>query len=209
MTDKHSGFFMGIISRNEIFFWASVLLFFGPLIISYLFAGLLDSILNPVLNNFQQKVNDGTIKLETASLFINNTTVATYIYVGGLLVGIVTALLLIINGAFIGYVASKVSLADFIIFTLPHGIFEITGIILAGTAGFKLASIVWHFLNGVTKIKRTISINTQIVYLLKVNYSDFKDSLALFIMAVILLIIAAFIEANLSIVWGQYIQGML
>ncbi|HOI70689.1 MAG TPA: stage II sporulation protein M [Methanobacterium sp.] len=209
MTDKHSGFFMGLISRNEIFFWASVLLFFGPLIISYLFAGFLDSILSPVLNNFQQKVNDGTIKLETASLFINNTSVAIYIYFGGLLVGIVTALLLIINGAFIGYVASKVPLGDFIIFTLPHGIFEITGIILAGTAGFKLASIVWHFLNDVTKIKRTISINTQIAYLLKANYSDFKDSLALFIMAVILLIIAAFIEANLSIVWGQYIQSRL
>ncbi len=209
MTDKHSGFFMGLISRNEIFFWASVLLFFGPLIISYLFAGFLDSILSPVLNNFQQKVNDGTIKLETASLFINNTSVAIYIYFGGLLVGIVTALLLIINGAFIGYVASKVPLGDFIIFTLPHGIFEITGIILAGTAGFKLASIVWHFLNDVTKIKRTISINTQIAYLLKANYSDFKDSLTLFIMAVILLIIAAFIEANLSIVWGQYIQSRL
>ena len=209
MTDKHSGFFMGLISRNEIFFWASVLLFFGPLIISYLFAGFLDSILSPVLNNFQQKVNDGTIKLETASLFINNTSVAIYIYFGGLLVGIVTALLLIINGAFIGYVASKVPLGDFIIFTLPHGIFEITGIILAGTAGFKLASIVWHFLNDVTKIKRTISINTQIAYLLKANYSDFKDSLALFIMAVILFIIAAFIEANLSIVWGQYIQSRL
>lgn len=200
---------MGLISRNEIFFWASVLLFFGPLIISYLFAGFLDSILSPVLNNFQQKVNDGTIKLETASLFINNTSVAIYIYFAGLLVGIVTALLLIINGAFIGYVASKVPLGDFIIFTLPHGIFEITGIILAGTAGFKLASIVWHFLNDVTKIKRTISINTQIAYLLKANYSDFKDSLALFIMAVILLIIAAFIEANLSIVWGQYIQSRL
>lgn len=200
---------MGLISRNEIFFWASVLLFFGPLIISYLFAGFLDSILSPVLNNFQQKVNDGTIKLETASLFINNTSVAIYIYFGGLLVGIVTALLLIINGAFIGYVASKVPLGDFIIFTLPHGIFEITGIILAGTAGFKLASIVWHFLNDVTKIKRTISINTQIAYLLKANYSDFKDSLTLFIMAVILLIIAAFIEANLSIVWGQYIQSRL
>lgn len=209
MTDKHSGFFMGLLSRNEIFFWASVLLFFGPLIISYLFAGLLDSILSPVLNNFQQKINDGTIKLETVSLFINNTAVATYIYFGGLLVGIVTALLLIINGAFIGYVASKVPLGDFIIFTLPHGIFEITGIILAGTAGFKLASIVWHFLNDVTKIKRTISIKTQIAYLLKANYSDFKDSLALFIMAVILLIIAAFIEANLSIVWGQYIQSRL
>jgi uncharacterized membrane protein SpoIIM required for sporulation len=209
MRDKHSGFFTGLLSRNEIFLWASVLLFFGPVIISYLFAGLIDPLLKPLLTSFQQRVSEGSLKLETTSLFINNATVATYIYVGGLLVGVITAFFLIINGAFIGYVASKVPLGDFIIFTLPHGIFEIIGIILAGTAGFRLGSIVWHFLSDVTKIKRNISIKNQISYLLKINYDDFKDSLALFIIAVILLIIAAFIEANLSIGWGQYIQSRI
>jgi stage II sporulation protein M len=209
MRDKHSGFFMGLLGRNEIFLWASVLLFFGPMVISYLFAGFLDPILAPLLANFQQRVSDGTLKLETLSLFINNATVATYLYIGGILVGVVTAFLLITNGLFIGYVASKVPLGDFIIFTLPHGIFEVVGIILAGTAGFKLGSVVLHFLNDVTKIKRNISIKNQISYLLKVNYDDFKDSLALFIIGVILLIIAAFIEANLSISWGQFIQSVI
>ncbi len=200
---------MGLLGRNEIFLWASVLLFFGPMVISYLFAGFLDPILAPLLANFQQRVSDGTLKLETLSLFINNATVATYLYIGGILVGVVTAFLLITNGLFIGYVASKVPLGDFIIFTLPHGIFEVVGIILAGTAGFKLGSVFLHFLNDVTKIKRNISIKNQISYLLKVNYDDFKDSLALFIIGVILLIIAAFIEANLSISWGQFIQSVI
>ena len=209
MRDKHSGFLIGLLSRNEIFLWTSILLLFGSMVISYLFAGFLDSILAPLLANFQQRVSDGTLKLETLSLFINNATVASYMYIGGVLMGVATAFLLVANGLLIGYVVSKVPLADFIIFTLPHGIFELTGIILAGAAGFKLGSIVFHFLNDVTKIKRNISIKNQISYLLKVNYDDFKDSLALFIIGVILLIIAAFIEANLSIGWGQFIQSVI
>ncbi|MEN6592286.1 MAG: stage II sporulation protein M [Methanobacterium sp.] len=209
MRDKHSGFLIGLLSRNEIFLWTSILLLFGSMVISYLFAGFLDSILAPLLANFQQRVSDGTLKLETLSLFINNATVASYMYIGGVLMGVATAFLLVANGLFIGYVASKVPLGDFIIFTLPHGIFELTGIILAGAAGFKLGSIVFHFLNDVTKIKRNISIKNQISYLLKVNYDDFKNSLALFIIGVILLIIAAFIEANLSIGWGQFIQSVI
>lgn len=208
MKDKHSGFFGGLFSRNETFLWISAGLFFVSIAFSYLFAGFLDSFLAPLLQSFQQKAMDGTLKLETLSLFQNNATIAAYIYIGGILMGVVTAFLLITNGAFIGYVASKYPLGDFIIFTIPHGIFEITGIILAGAAGFRLGSIVFHFLNDVTKIKTNISLKNQISYLLEANVDDFKDSLTLFIMGVILLIIAAFIEANLSISWGQFIQSM-
>jgi hypothetical protein len=47
----------------------------------------------------------------------------------------------------------------------------------------------------------------QIKYLLEVNVDDFKDSFALFLLAAILLIIAAFIEANLTVTWGMFIQN--
>lgn len=209
MRDKHSGFFVGLLSRNEMFLWISAGLLFVSMVLSYLFAWFLDPYLLPLLQSFQQKAMDGTLKLETLSLFQNNATIALYIYVGGILMGVVTGFLLITNGAFIGYVASKLPLGDFIIYTVPHGIFELTGIILAGAAGFRLGSIVFHFLNDVTKIKSNISIKNQIVYLFKVNSDDFKDSLTLFIIGVVLLIIAAFVEANLSIGWGQFIQSII
>lgn len=209
MRDKHSGFFTGLLSRNEIFLWISTALFFGSIVFSYLFAFLLDAYLAPLLQSFQHKASDGTLKLETLSLFQNNVTIAIYIYIGGILIGVITAFLLITNGAFVGYVASKYPLADFIIYTIPHGIFEIPGIILAGTAGFRLGNIVFNFLNDVTKIKSNISLKNQILYLFEANLDDFKDSLALFIIAVILLIIAAFIEANLSVGWGLFIQSRL
>ncbi len=209
MRDKHSSFLGGLYSRNELFIWISAGIFFGSMVFSYLFAGLLDQLLAPLLQNFQRRASEGSIKLETVSLFVNNATIALYIYVGGILAGIATAFLLVSNGAFIGYVAAQYPLGDFLIYTIPHGVFEILGIILAGAGGFKLGSILLHFLNDVTKIKSNISFKNQFIYLLEANADDFKDSLALFIIAVILLIIAAFIEANLSVAWGQFIQSLL
>lgn len=209
MRDKHSGFFIGLLNRNEIFLWISIVLFFGSMGVGYFFSGLLESYLAPALQGFQQRVNDGTLKLETLSLFQNNVAIAAYIYIGGILIGVVTAILLISNGVFIGFVASKYQLGDFLIYTVPHGIFEVTGIILAGGAGFRLGSIVLNFLNDVTKINRNISIKNQLSYLVEINIDNFKDSLALFIIAAILLIIAAFIEANFSVGWGLYIQSQL
>ncbi|HTX61621.1 MAG TPA: stage II sporulation protein M [Methanobacterium sp.] len=209
MRDRHSGFITGLFGRNEIFLWISAAIFLGSIVVSYGLSGILDPYLAPMLQSFQQKASDGTLKLETLSLFTNNVTIAVYIYLGGLLIGVISAFLLISNGAFVGYVASKYPLSNFIIFTIPHGVFEITGIILAGAAGFKLGSIVLHFLSDVTKIRSNISYKNQIMYLLETSVDDFKDSLALFIIAVILLIIAAFIEANLSIAWGHFIQSSL
>jgi len=207
MRDTYSGFWIGLYNRNELFIWISAGVFFGSIIIGYAFSGLLDSILAPVLQNFQQKASEGTLKLETLSIFLNNVSIATLIYFGGVIFGLGTVYFLITNGVFVGYVASKYPLGSFLIFTVPHGIFEVTGIILAGAAGFKLANIVLNFLKDATKIKSNISVGNQLKYLLEVNVDDFKDSFALFIIAVILLIIAAFIEANLSITWGQIIQS--
>lgn len=209
MRDEHSGSIIGLLSRNEKFIWVSIGLFFGPMIVSYLFTGFLDAFLAPILQNFQQKVSDGTLKLETLSLFLNNATVITYIYVGGLLFGVISAFYLIIQGVFIGYVAAQYPLSNFIVYTIPHGIFEIAGIILAGTAGFRLGSIVFNFIKDATKIKNNISLRNQISYLFEVNLDDLKDSLALFIMALVLLIIAAFIEANFTVGWGLFIQSRL
>ena len=207
MRDTNSGFWTGLYTRNEIFIWLSAGIFLGSIVLSYAFAGFLDSFLAPALQNFQQKASNGTLKLETLSLFINNATIALFIYLGGLIFGIGTIILLISQGAFIGYTASKYPLYSFLIFTVPHGIFEVTGIILAGAAGFKLGSILINFLKDVIKIKSNISMKNQIKYLLEVNVDDFKDSFALFLLAAILLIIAAFIEANLTVTWGMFIQN--
>lgn len=207
--DRHSGFFGGLYRRNESFLAISAGIFLGSLIVGYLFSGFLDTILGPQLQNLQKQASEGIVRLETLSLFEHNVIIALGIYVGGFAVGAITAILLVGNGAFIGYAASQYPIYSFLIFTIPHGIFEVTGIIISGAAGFRLASGVFRFLDGITKLKRTISIRNQLGYLLEANMDEFKDSLSLFAIAVVLLLIAAFIEANLTVAWGQYIQSLL
>jgi len=188
---------------------SSTMIFLVSMFAGYAFSGVLDQVLGSVLGDLKRRLTEGELKLTTFSIFANNLQVAFSIYVGGLIVGLVTAGCLIFNGAFIGYTATKFPLGTFIIFTIPHGIPEIIGIIVAGAAGFRLASCVMHILKDITHIRSDISFIGQLKYILEIHADEFVESLKLFGIAVVFLIIAAFIEANLSIPWGRYIQGVL
>ena len=207
--DRQSGFFGGLYHRNETFLILSAVIFLVSIVIGYIHPGILDSFLGSQLQNFQKSISEGAIQLTTLSIFTNNFLTALAIYALGFLFGVLTIWLLFLNGAFVGYVGSKVNVGNFLIFTLPHGVFEITAIVISGAAGFRLASGVFHFLNGVTKLNPTISIRNQLGYLLEANADEFKDSLKLFAITVVLLLIAAIIEANFTIAWGNYIKGVL
>ena len=204
--DRKSGLFGGLYQRNETFLILSLGIFLGSIAIGYIHPGILGSFLGNQLQNFQKNISEGVVQLTTLSIFTNNFLTALVIYAG---VGFFTTWYLFLNGAFIGYVGSKANLGNFLIFTLPHGIFEVTAIVIAGAAGFRLASAIVHYLDGVTKLNPSISIRNQLRYLLEANSDEFKDSLALFAIAVVLLFIAAIIEANFTLSWGHYIQSLL
>lgn len=119
-----------------------------------------------------------------------------------------TAYFLIYNGIFIGYAGSQYQLGDFIIATIPHGVFEIIGIIIAGAAGFRLANIIINILKGVLKLQSDFNMVNQFKFLLEVNYDDFKDTLIMMGIALFLILIAAIIEANFTPGWIQYMNGV-
>jgi stage II sporulation protein M len=203
---RYNRFFGGLYRRNENFILLSAVIFFASMFIGYIFSGALEQILGGVLKGLEKKVTEGELEINTISLFLNNIKVAIFIYVG---MGVFTAIFLISNGAFIGYAASQYPLGDFLILTIPHGIFEIAGIIVAGAAGFRLASSVIHILTDIIQIKSDISIRNQLNYILELNSDELKESLVLFAIAVGLILLAAFIEANLTLVWAKYIRSFL
>ncbi len=207
--DKYDGFFGGLYKRNETFLMLSTMIFLVSMFAGYAFSGALDQVLGSLLGDLKRRITEGNLKLTTSSIFENNLKVAFYIYGGGLILGLITVGYLIVNGAFLGYAAAKYPLGDFVIFTIPHGIPEIIGIIISGAAGFRLASCVLHILKDITHIKSDISFVGQLKYVLEIHSDEFVESLKLFGIAVVFLIIAAFIEANLSIPWGRYIQSVL
>ena len=207
--ERFEGLLGGLYRRNESYLLISAMIFIVSILLGYAFAGMLEPILGSVLGDLKRRISQGELKLTTLSIFANNLKVAFIIYAGGIILGVITVIYLFVNGAIIGYTAAQFSIGDFIIYTAPHGVFEMVGIIIAAAGGFRLANVVLNLMRGLLHLQTDFSITSQVKYLLEVNLDDFKDSLVLFGIAVILLLIAAFIEANLTIIWANYMKTIL
>jgi uncharacterized membrane protein SpoIIM required for sporulation len=77
------------------------------------------------------------------SIFTHNIAVAFAAFAGGVTAGALTAVSLFYNGATLGLTAGLAvgsgNGADFVRLVLPHGALEISCVVVAGSAGFRLA----------------------------------------------------------------------
>ena len=87
--------------------------------------------------------------------------------------------------------SDETRLEDLVILTLPHGIFEIPAIIIAGAAGFKIPYEVVRYLAGKKE---------QIL-----TKEDIKEYFTLVLESIILIGIAAFIEAYITPRMAEYL----
>lgn len=191
--DKYWNFLTSVYKRNKSLLIISTVIFFLSILIGCILSGAIDQFMISVLNSLKGKFSEEG--LTTISIFKNNFQSAFLTYAGGV-IGIITGIVLFFNGLIIGYVVTKYPIS--IIYIVPHGIFEIPALILSGAAGFRITSMIIHVLISLSK---GTPINER--------YWELKDSLILFVIAVILLIIAAFIEANITLSLGKYIQGLI
>jgi len=216
-TEKHEetvvksyyNYFSGLFHRNKNLLIVSFSLYFGALVlgvlVGYFYTDPIKNFINVLVKTDRQFLSKNG--LTTSSIFLHNLQSIIITFAGGL-IGVVTGIILFFNGfiygAFLGYFASNnhtlggqvssigpLTPAKFIIYTLPHGIFEISGFIIAGAAGFRLTLTVIKLLGKNVEFKD--------------HHGDLKDALALFGIAVVLTFIAAIIEANFSLSIGSYI----
>jgi uncharacterized membrane protein SpoIIM required for sporulation len=202
-------YFVGLYHRNVKFIIFSTAIFFIGVIIG----GILGYFLPRSVENFLMTIikNDQLIAREhgitTYTILTHNLYSLFITFLGGI-IGLITFGTLFLNGfvygTFLGYLGSShvtsttlgtLSPKLFIIYTVPHGIFEITGFIIAGAAGFRLTKIVYNLLKSEDSVSD--------------HYWEFKDAMALFIIAIVLIVIAAIIEANYTIPLGNYITHSL
>lgn len=203
---RYEGILAYLMRSNETFLLASTFLFLISLFAGYAFSGAIEPLLKPMMDEFRRSIAEGELKLSTVSIFFHNLQAALLIYGGGLLLGVFTALFLMINGLFIGFFASQAPLGDFIILTAPHGIFEIPGLIIAGAAGFRLASFTYHFFSDLFTETWYGSFMERLVYFFERNLDELQESLMLLGIGVLFLVVAAFVEANLTLGIYNYIK---
>ncbi len=103
--------------------------------------------------------------------------------------GIPTFLIELYNAVFFGYLIkysiNKFNINKILILTLPHCIFEIPAIIIAGAAGFKIPYEIVRHLAG----KKEQPLTKE----------DIKEYLTMALISIILIVIAAWIEANITL----------
>ena len=182
-------------SNNKWLLLFSTVLFVIPLLIGYFYADSISEYIQPMVDNFQKQVDEGVITLTTHSIFTNNVTVAFILYALGALGGVLGAIILINNGLFIGYFGADFNIYAYLALTVPHGIFEIPAIIIATTGGFVLLSFIFDPYFSDVKI----TFKQRCYASFKMNQNKIKESFVFLCLAVILLIIAAFIEANITV----------
>ncbi|MDO5851950.1 MAG: stage II sporulation protein M [Methanobacteriaceae archaeon] len=193
--------------RNKYHVLLSLLIFFTFTLLSYFFPSFFVSLAMPTIQGMQEGAKAGTLVLSTASLFINNYGVALMMYKGGILLSIPTMYLLVYNGIIIGVTGAQLPITYYLAYILPHGIFEITAIIIAGGAGFRLTHAIITVLSG---IKLNDENSSEIFFNhLHLALKIFIDSAIMIIALAVLLLIAAFVEANLSIPIGKMFVNMI
>ncbi|MDD3754184.1 MAG: stage II sporulation protein M [Methanobacterium sp.] len=207
--ERFEGVLSGLYSRNETFLVSSTMMFICSVFIGYAFSGILEPILANIFGEFKKNVSKGILNRDTVSLLTHNLTIILMTYFGGIFFGLGTAYFLIYNGLFIGYAGSQYELGYFIISFIPHGVFEIVGFIIVGAAGFRLTTILVNIMKGSLKLQSDFNMTNQFKYLLEANYDDFKDTLIMMGIAIVLICIAAIIEANFTPGWIEYMQNVV
>ena len=120
-------------------------------------------------------------QIDTWSLVINNLRVMLIIIFGSLSLGLFTISSICWQGYILGLTLKAKGLtSSFLI--IPHGIFEFPSIWLAGAAGLKGPQIFLRYLRGGEFVTR----------------EDVKEYLTLSALSVVLIVIAAWIEANIT-----------
>lgn len=141
-------------------------------------------------------------------LFITNEWGGIVTYVASIFFAIPAIVMLVYNGVNIGSFGQLFNHIvpnggiKFIVYLIPHGIFEITATVIQSAAGILLFLFIWRFLkawrSGETQKASDSFEKTKKILI---------QSLVLMVFATILLIIAAPIEAYFSVPFSEFIVG--
>lgn len=201
-------FLTGLYQRNKVILTISTGIFLGFLFLGILVGYFSSSFIENILKTFFKLLREAIVEINTLSIFIKNLQAVLIMYIGGIIV-IVPVIVLSFNGfllgAFFGCVmhggfntaTTVLTPWHFIAFTMPHGIFELPALIIAAAAGLRISTLVIGLIKNSIR-KKPVSD----------QYWKFKDSIALLAIAIVLLLIAAIIEANFTGIIGYYLTGL-
>ena len=154
---------------------------------------------------------DGNVT--ATELFLHNELGGIEVYIVSILFGIPAIIVIIYNGVSLGLTGALLShfmpkgWIQYIIYLIPHGIFEFTAMVIQSVAGILLFLFIVDFLKGLIRSEKN-GFKEKVIFSYEENNKRFIQSLVLMIFCTILLLIAAPIEAYVSIPLSNFILGV-
>lgn len=186
-------------------------IFIVSFILAAVFTGpLIDNALNDMPNSTDSSVDNDITATE---LFIQNERGGILIYIASIFFGIAAVLSLVYNGFNIGMDGSLLvnfmpkGWTQYILYLIPHGIFEISALILQSVAGILLFLFIWNFIKSFIKSEKN-GFKEKALNAYEENKKKLIQSLVLMIVGTILLLIAAPIEVYISVPFSEFILGI-
>ncbi len=188
--------------ENKLAIYISFFVLIFSLILGYYLEPYLYNYFNPVVDDLTQKVETGVIQLTFADIFLNNILIIFQMFIYGLLFCL-SVVVLAYNGFFIGYyTAIQDNLFVVLAHLIPHGIFELPSCALACASGLVLFNFFINFLK--SYIKEDLSLKVSI----NVNSDKLKQACLIFIVSVVLMVMAGFVEVYLTKGIANFILGI-
>lgn len=145
---------------------------------------------------------------DVVDIFIHNAWGGVVSYVASIFFGIPAVLILIYNGINLGFFGQMFDQLvpngglKFIVYLIPHGIFEITATVIQSAAGVLLFLFIWRFIKA-WRSSETDGASDAFEKTKKILI----QSLVLMVFATVLILIAAPIEAYFSVPFSEFIVG--
>ena len=210
---KYKNLLIETLKENKKLIGIFAALFFIVAIATYFYS---NSVISSNYGQFKSAMAPGlnttVAPVTTFDIFLNNSRTVLFSYFGGIFFGILPIFSLLTNAfalgsqtASFGFIQANGTLR-YIIYIIPHGIFELTGTILEAVSGVILFKFIWKFLKDLIKgegdgFKEKLSISYQN------NKKILIQSFVMMIFCIILMLIAAPIECYISKAFSNLILG--
>ncbi|ADC46279.1 hypothetical protein mru_0428 [Methanobrevibacter ruminantium M1] len=163
-----------------------------------------------IASNVTAMNGPGGAQSSAIELFIHNELGGIITYLASVFFGIAAIVLLGYNALNLGSIGQLFNHFMpnggilYLIYLIPHGIFEITATVLQSAAGILLFLFIWRFIKAF-RSKDTNGASDAF----EMTKKTLIQSIVLMVIATILLLIAAPIEAYFSTAFSEFIMGFL
>ncbi len=184
-------------SISKYYLLISVVIFILSLIVGAYLSITNDPTILDLLNTSLQNIAD--TPLTFLDITLNNIQVSIMIIIGGILFSIFSALIIFYNGLIIGFLGARLPIVFFLAYILPHGIFELPALLFSCVLAFMITHMICRI------IRWIVSRNVKFTEMIRNSYPLLKAMVVTFVIAMVLFVIAGFIESNITEIIGNLI----